>query len=567
MRKKLLLLAAVLTASASITFAQEKTVYSDDNNITYTYSANSDVTITAQGQSSLDSENNRENIILGSTLSIDYVAYTRVANRNRDIKLTVSDINDYSILPSQLQSFTRAVVSGEDLIDEDLNTTLSSFATDNRLNYPRTQRSNLPPSEMYYKIRQNTNAEKAAYATYQNACEKARSRGLYVYTGAELLEEGVDFDFYNMQINERLYYIDAPDAENVILINATTGNWKEGTTYLNCTDNFIPTYIGSNIPLPTTTASDEDSKVGIVSGLVDNGKVEEILANTTYQYVNFDFTNATVLGTLSVDIEDNRVAYFNEDVNVSTNGGQNFVVGNYCRSYVISDNNQEIYVYKQFSAGDAQYKRTFTPDTYGTIVLPFTVNGTSNIFVKQAKLTSYVASENKLTFTSTESIVPNTPYMFKVLPTVTGESTLYGDANVTVRVTAEAKSPKFEDVQFAGTFEGLRAEIASQVYVIGSTGKIGRTNKALKPGRCYLTREDPSYDARLVGATIEIIDEDGSTETLGMETAIDGVVSGKVVSIQYVSPNGQTSSEPFSGINLVKKTFEDGSVKTSKVVY
>ena len=223
-------------------------MYSDDNNITYTYSANSDVTITAQGQSSLDSENNRENITLGSTLSIDYVAYTRVANRNRDIKLTVSDINDYSILPPQLQSFTRAVVSGEDLTNDDLNTTLSSFATDNRLNFPRTQRNNLPPSEMYYKIRQNTNAEKAAYATYQNACEKARTRGLYVYTGAELLEEGVDFDLYHMQINEGLYYIDAPNAVDVILINATTGNWKEGTTYLNCTDNFIPTYIGSNIP-------------------------------------------------------------------------------------------------------------------------------------------------------------------------------------------------------------------------------------------------------------------------------------------------------------------------------
>ena len=83
---------------------------------------------------------------------------------------------------------------------------------------------------MYYKIRQNTNAEKAAYATYQNACEKARTRGLYVYTGAELLEEGVDFDLYHMQINEGLYYIDAPNAVDVILIDATTGNWKEGTT-------------------------------------------------------------------------------------------------------------------------------------------------------------------------------------------------------------------------------------------------------------------------------------------------------------------------------------------------
>lgn len=544
MRKKLLLLAAVLSASASITFAQEKTVYSDDNNITYTYSANSDVTITAQGQSSLDSENNRENIILGSTLSIDYVAYTRVANRNRDIKLTVSDINDYSILPSQLQSFTRAVVSGEDLTNEDLNTTLSSFTTDNRLNYPRTQRNNLPPSEMYYKIRQNTNAEKAAYATYQDACEKARSRGLYVYTGAELLEEGVDFDLYNMQINEGLYYIDAPNAVDVILIDATSGNWKEGTTYLNCTDNFIPTYIGSNIPLPTITASDKDSKVGIVSGLVDNGKVEEILANDDYKYLNFDFTNANILGSVATDIHDNRIAYFAKNTDAT---GQNIVVGSTCESYVISDNGQEIFVSKAFSAGESQYKRTFTPDTYGTIVLPFAVNNPSNVFVRQAVFTGYSSAENKMTFSCTSMIAPNTPHLFKVLPTVAGESTLYGPVNGTIEATAEAKSAKYEGTQFAGTFEGLRAEIASQVYVVGAVGKIGRTTKALKPGRCYFTREDPDNFARSFGgATIEFIDEDGTTAINEHELNESHELSGAVYDLQ-----GRRVENPTKGLYIV----------------
>ncbi len=546
MRKKLLLLAAVLSASASITFAQEITVYSDDNNITYTYSANSDVTITAQGQSSLDSENNRETIILGSTLSIDYVSFTRVANRNRDIKLTVSDINDYSSLPSQLQSFTRAVVSGEDLTNDDLNTTLSSFATDNRLNYPRTQRNNLPPSEMYYKIRQNTNVEKAAYATYQNACEKARSRGLYVYTGAELLEEGVDFDLYHMQINEGLYYIDAPNAVDVILIDATTGNWKEGTTYLNCTDNFIPTYIGSNIPSPTTTASDEDSRVGIVSGLVNNGLVKEILDNTSYNYVNYDFYNASVIGTISANINDNRIAYFKEGVNVSNTGGQNIVVGDYCRSYVISDNNQEIFVSKAFSAGESQYKRTFTPDTYGTIVLPFAVNNPSNVFVKQAVFTGYSSAENKMTFSCTSMIAPNTPHLFKVLP-VTGESTLYGPVNGTIEATAEAKSPKFEGAQFAGTFEGLSADNVSQVYVVGAVGKIGKTTKALKPGRCYFTLEEPdNFASSFGGATIEFIDEDGTTAINEHELNESHELSGAVYDLQ-----GRRVENPKKGLYIV----------------
>ena len=389
----------------------------------------------------------------------------------------------------------------------------------------------------------NTNAEKAAYATYQNACEKARTRGLYVYTGAELLEEGVDFDLYHMQINEGLYYIDAPNAVDVILIDATSGNWKEGTTYLNCTDNFIPTYIGSNIPLPTV---DGDGKVGYVHGVVNNGKVEEILANTSYAYVNYDFTNASVLGTISANINDNRIAYFNEGVNVSNTGGQNFVVGNYCRSYVISDNNQEIYVYKQFSAGDAQYKRTFTHDTYGTIVLPFAVNNPSNVFVRQAVFTGYSSAENKMTFSCTSMIAPNTPHLFKVLP-VTGESTLYGPVNGTIEATAEAKSTKYEGAQFAGTFEGLRAEIASQVYVVGAEGKIGRTTKALKPGRCYFTREDPGNFARSFdGTTIEFIDEDGTTTINEHELNESHELSGAVYDLQ-----GRRVENPTKGLYIV----------------
>ena len=392
---------------------------------------------------------------------------------------------------------------------------------------------------MYYKIRQNTNAEKAAYATYQNACEKARTRGLYVYTGAELLEEGVDFDLYHMQIN----YIDAPNAVDVILIDATTGNWKEGTTYLNCTDNFIPTYIGSNIPSPTTTESDEDSKVGIVSGLVDNGKVEEILANDDYKYLNYDFTNATVLGTLSVDIEDNRVAYFKEGVNVSNTGGQNIVVGNTCSSYVISDNNQEIFVSKAFSAGESQYKRSFTPDTYGTIVLPFSVSNPGNIFIRQAVFTGYSSAENKMTFSCTSMIAPNTPHLFKA---VTGE-TLYGPVNGTIEATAEANSAKYEGAQFAGTFEGLPAEKVSQVYVVGAVGKIGKTTKALKPGRCYFTREDPDNFARSFdGTTIEFIDEDGTTTINEHELNESHELNGAIYDLQ-----GRRVENPTKGLYIV----------------
>ena len=214
---------------------------------------------------------------------------------------------------------------------------------------------------------------------------------------------------------------------------------------------------------------------------------------------------------------------------------------------MISDNNQEIFVSKAFSAGESQYKRSFTPDTYGTIVLPFSVSNPGNIFIRQAVFTGYSSAENKMTFSCTSMIAPNTPHLFKVLPTVTGESTLYGPVNGTIEKTAEAKSAKYEGAQFAATFEGLRAEIASQVYVVGAVGKIGRTTKALKPGRCYFTREDPdNFASSFGGATIEFIDEDGTTTINEHELNESHELSGAVYDLQ-----GRKVANPSKGLYIV----------------
>lgn len=544
MKKRLLLFAAVLTASANFTFAETKTVQ-DSNGNTFTYDTQKDLDpssyegqTTAPATASITPNSTFYQLTLNSNLT------TTIADCNLiyNVKLAEASGN-----PGAISSFTERLQSSNTVYDVVVSE--SQIATYIYENGEITG----------YSVKENSEA----YARYVVACERAiEINNMMVVRGNEVPRL---YDFEEMEVNPKLYYmVTGKKVKNYIPILNVNGEYTRGVVYSNSFVTYNPVGIADGYNSYTVSG---DGKVGYVSGIVDDGQVEAILANTTYQYVNFDFTNASILGTVATDINDNRLAYFANNADVS---GQNIVVGNTCSNYVISDNNQEIYVYKQFSAGDAQYKRTFTPDTYGTIVLPFTVNGTSNIFVKQAKLTSYVASENKLTFTSTESIVPNTPYMFKVLPTVTGESTLYGDANVTVRATAEAKSPKFEGAQFAGTFEGLRAEIASQVYVVGAVGKIGRTTKALKPGRCYLTREDPDNFAKIADATIEIMDEDGSVEIVEADeavTAIDGVVNGEVVSVQYISANGQISNEPFNGINLVKKTFEDGSVETSKVVF
>ena len=548
MKKRLLLLVAVLTASANFMFAENKTVQ-DSNGNTFSYDTKND----------LDENSEKGDTIYPNEASFDINPEQYKMTLKSDLRITISDANliynvklsEASATPGTIAPFTERIKS-QSIVheigtkeDDIVNTIYDGIYVEG------------------YTPKINTDA----FEKYLVACRRAKEiQPSVVYSGADLKygrwnDTSVRRDDDGVDIVENLYYMVFRRNKFLPILNID-GDYATGTTYNGCYVTYNPAGIADGYTSYQVTG---DKKIGNVSGVVDNGKVEEILNNTTYPYLNFDFTYASVIGTISQDITDNRIAYFAKNTNAT---GQNIVSGTTCDYYEISDNDQEIYVSKAFSAERSEYKRSFTPDTYGSIVLPFAVNNTGNIFVKQAVLTDYEPYENKLTFTSTSMIAPNTPYMFKVLSTVTGESIISGPVNGTVEATAEAKSAKYNGAQFVGTFEGLDAELASQIYVVGAVGKIGRTTQALKPGRCYFTREDPDSYARIADATIEIIDEDGSIETIGVDVAaINDVVNDKVVSVQYISLDGQTSSEPFSGINLVKKTFEDGSVKTSKVNY
>ena len=491
MRKKLLLLAAVLTACANFMFAENKSVQ-DSNGNTFSYDTERD----------LDENSEKGDTIYPNGASFDINPEQYKMTLKSDLRITISDANlTYNVKltnasenPGTIAPFTERMKS---------QSTIYEIGT--------------KEDDIVYTIYDGiyveaytpkTNTEE--FAKYLVACIRAKEiQPSVVYSGADLKaakwnntvirrdDDGVD-------IVDDLYYMVFRRNKFLPILNID-GDYAKGVTYNGCYVTYKPTEIADGYNSYTVSG---DGKVGYVSGVVDDSKVEDILANTTYQYVNFDFTNASILGTVATDINDNRLAYFANNADVS---GQNIVVGNTCRRYVISDNNQEIYVSKAFSAGESQYKRTFTAGTYGTIVLPFSVSNTGNVFVRQATLTAYNAAENKMTFTSQAILAPNTPHLFEVLPTVVGETTLSGPVNGTVEKTTEAKSAKYEGAQFAGTYEGLRAEIASQVYVVGAVGKIGRTTKALKPGRCYFTREDPDSHASFGGTTIEFIDEDGTT--------------------------------------------------------
>lgn len=555
--KRLLLLTAVLSASASYVLAQDSNIKTvdDANGNTYTYNVVDD-----RDPSSYDGQT-----VSPATASINPNGPYYTLTINSDGATKISDcaliynvkLSSLADDPGEIKSFSKRLESTTRIWDIGITETqFVSTILEEDID------GNKEP--VAYSIKDTKEAQDV-YARYVEACERAiEISPAYVVRGNSV--PGL-YDSEGMELNSSLYYmVSGKKVKTYLPILNVNGTYTDGITYSNCFVTYNPVGIADGYKSYSVSG---DGKVGYVSGVVDNGKVEDILTDTQYKkYVNFDFTNASIIGSVNTNvINDNRLAYFNENTDVT---GQNFVVGDNCKKYYIYDNGKEIFVKDRFSANDARYYRTFTPETYGSIVLPFSVSATSNIFVKQAKLTDYVASENRLVFTSTEKIAPNTPYMFKVLATVTGESTLRGDVGGTVEATAEAKSEKIQGAQFAGTFEGLSAAIASQVYVIGAVGKIGRTTKELKPGRCYLTREDPDNFAKMESATIEIIDEDGAIEKVEADeavTAIDGVVNGEVVSVQYISVNGQISNEPFSGVNLVKKTFEDGSVETSKVVY
>ena len=544
MKKRLLLFAAVLAASANFVLAENKTVQ-DSNGNTFSYDTKTDLDASSMGGDT----------IYANTASFDILTAQYKITLKSDQRIRISDcsllynvkLSALSATPGTIERFTEHIPS--DFIQYNV------VVFENRISSEILDEDD---DLIGYAKREGED-----YNRYIIACERAKViDGSVIYKGSELLSGAykgkiIREDLDEVAICSDLYYARTSKKGNFMPILNVDGDYASGVTYLGSTVTYKPAGIVDGFQTYTITG---DGKVGYVHGVVDDGKVEEILSNTNYTYLNYDFTDVSILGSVATDIIDNRLAYFNKNTDVT---GQNIVVGTTCESYVIADNGQEIYVSKAFSAEQSQYRRTFTPDSYGTIVLPFSVNNTGSMFVKQAVLTDYDSNENKLTFTSSAMIAPNTPYLFKALSTVSGESRFYGPVNGTVEATTEAKSPKYDGAQFIGTFEGLSAEDASNVYVVGmvgGVGKIGKTKKALKPGRCYFTCEG-NTNASAFNPTVVFIDEDGSA------TAIDSVATEETVSVQYLSVNGQISSQPFSGVNIVKKTFKDGSVKTSKVVF
>ena len=451
-----------------------------------------------------NSPSNQTNITtFDNGVSVSIIKIQQISGQKRNITLKATEIDETQIVPGQIISWSEDAAQPEGGITKDYNTNISQFGT-------------LPDEDEYaYEVR----TEEDKYKLYAEACEKAIENGFDIVKGVTI--PSGKWDTQDMDINPDLYYkrkrSGRPATYTYEAILQTTGGYAETIQYLNgCVDTYYPTTIDAKVKYKVSEA---DTKL-------KNGS-----------------------------------------------SNVNIVVGTQCADYQIKDNGDEIFVSKNFTAAESSYERNFKANTFGTVVLPFNISNTADVFEKQGRLTDYDVENNKISCTLADIIVGNTPYLVKITSDAT---VLEGDPNTPVKATGNAKSGNFNGAQFIGTFAPIKGSELTNGYVVGSDGTIGKlkATSTMKPGRCYFHYEGTINNAKMDEATIELIAEDGTVEIIeanlngGETTAIDGVVNNsEVVSVQYISIDGQVSNEPVKGMNIVKKTYADGSVETTKVAF
>lgn len=568
MKSKILLLTTML-ASAGFAFAQQTV---NRSGITYQI---------LEGSNNVQIEEDGD-LVEEKPVSITYSAndgiliqdetYQYISNQKRRVNVKAIAINDASkVKPGQILSWESAAPRPQTTIIENFETSLSDFGTSPQQN--GTLEYNITKNEKYY--------------IYEKVCQRARKAEKFsdkIFKGKE--DENSEFPSVTAEFDERgvaihpdlYYYKDFKIQEMNFggvtyrvqidvfrLIENTNGGIYLKQELTNCYDVYTPTEIANDIAWNVTTSG----KIGKVTGLVNNKRIAEAV---TRGERNFDFTGATILGEVNVDVPANKLAYFTK---TTTAAGTNVVYGALSDKYLIKDNGEEIYVSKAFTADEATYERNFSAGTYGSLVLPFKAENTGLIFERQGRFTGYDPAANKISCTIAESMSANVPYLIQI----STDATEINETNATVQPTGSPKSGTFNNAQFIGTFQPISGSSSTlaNAYVVSTAGVFGKLKQTstLKPGRCYFNYAGTIASAKIDNATIEFMDEEGSIIDIitpnfdGEEaTDIDGIITNSnVVSVQYISVNGQVSNEPVKGMNLVKKTYADGTVETSKIAH
>lgn len=576
MKSKILLLTTMLT-SASFAFAQTST---DPQTVVYKgitfeiLEGSGNTSITTNGI--IGTNKPKENATYTTNcVSVETTQYKVITGQRRQVNVKAIAINEQVAQSGQILYWSNSTPAPQLQTLTDYNTNINQFGKEAKYNRP---------------IKYTVNNKTQEYKNYEAICLKASqntSNPIPLVKGCDIPTDIATKDKQNVPIHQDLYYYETWTADDILdengnqqfdeygdlmqdvtftyePITRTTGGIYEETRMDNCYDDYTPTEISEDLAWNVTTSG----KVGIVSGVVNNARIAEAIARNER---NFDFTNTLILGEINVNVPANKLAYFPTNTEAT---GANIVIDLNCNNYLTKDNGEEIYVKEGFTAKRATYERKFTPNTYGTIVLPFAASTDQNdpFFEKLAQLTGYDSSTDVLTFTNTyESIVANRPYLYR-LQDEAPES--IKAINVNVGATpSKVASGTYNGATMYGTFQKLSYEQIQGKFGISADGGIvnAKEGASLKPGRAYL--DLPPFPANSAKTfTIELVDEDGSYELIEVTpsetTAIEGTIAdAKVVSTQYIAIDGTVSTTPHKGMNIVKKTLEDGTIQTSKVAF
>lgn len=200
----------------------------------------------------------------------------------------------------------------------------------------------------------------------------------------------------------------------------------------------------------------------------------------------------------------NAVIYVAEEMSVKNES--NVVEGDVCANLVLTDG-KPFGPAKTFTAKKAEYSRTLSADTYGTIVLPFTPNAETLKGYTFYELTG--VETNALTFDEVSNPVAGKPYIVTSDGTATKMS-----AEAESTVVIEPAAAEADGWTMTGTYESVvftdADELASLYCISGNQFKQATSKLTMNPFRAYFVGDGSVNSITLRG-------DDGTTNILNLE--------------------------------------------------
>lgn len=242
-------------------------------------------------------------------------------------------------------------------------------------------------------------------------------------------------------------------------------------------------------------------------------ETDEDISLKSYKFI--DATEAKVKFDVTVDnCNPNQLFFFSSDTFESgvKVKGNNVITDDRCASLVLTDK-ASFYNPYNFSATKATYNRAITANSWGSIILPYTVPEADIMdIIKVAKIGTYDAATKYATFKWNDDMSANNAYIFKGL----ANATAITSTNVSVSITNKnfEYSKSVNGLTFTGVYkEYPKGTAKGDKYGVQISGGIMKytDDTAIYPFRAYLTYPTTSeVKVRFVEADDE--DEDDNFE-------------------------------------------------------